>query len=324
MDQKLSEITPGVLRSISSNPIPEGAVAGFVETPDGAKIRYANWSSLVSPSKGTVIIVNGRAEFIEKYFETVQNLRESGFGVLTFDWRGQGLSSRLLADPRKGYVDDFDQYLVDFETILDEVALPDCRAPFFVLGHSTGSLVALLAAPRATNRIRRMVLTAPLLALNSLPFSQDNLRRLTGFLKAVGLGELYVRSAKAPMETRPFVGNRLTSDTERFQRNGDLVRAHPDLALGAPTAGWIYASCKAMDMAWDPEFMASVTIPTLLVSAGNDRVVSRDAIEKYGQELRSGAYLTIDGAKHEMMQERDVFRQQLLSAFDAFVPGTEV
>ena len=51
---------------------------------------------------GTVCVFGGRGEFIEKYFETVNELRNRGFAVATMDWRGQGHSSRQLPDPRKG------------------------------------------------------------------------------------------------------------------------------------------------------------------------------------------------------------------------------
>ena len=31
----------------------------------------------------------------------------------------------------------------------------------------------------------------------------------------------------------------------------------------------------------------------------------------------------IDGARHEILQEADIYREQLLAAFDAFIPGTD-
>ena len=62
------------------------------------------------PPQGTVCILQGRAEFIEKYFETVGDLLLRGFAVATFDWRGQGLSARRLGNPRKGHVRRFDDY----------------------------------------------------------------------------------------------------------------------------------------------------------------------------------------------------------------------
>ncbi|RUV85144.1 alpha/beta hydrolase, partial [Mesorhizobium sp. M1A.F.Ca.IN.022.07.1.1] len=50
--------------------------------------------------------------------------------------------------------------------------------------------------------------------------------------------------------------------------------------------------------------------------------VSTKAVESYARRLRVGSLLMIDGAHHEILQERDLFREQLLAAFDAFVPGT--
>ena len=71
------------------NPIPHDAHAGTTATPDGALLRHAYWRTVKPPCKGTVVLLHGRAEFIEKYFETVTHLREAGFDVCTFDWRGQ-------------------------------------------------------------------------------------------------------------------------------------------------------------------------------------------------------------------------------------------
>jgi lysophospholipase len=39
--------------------------------------------------------------------------------------------------------------------------------------------------------------------------------------------------------------------------------------------------------------------------------------------LRLSSLLTIDGARHEILQEADFYREQFLAAFDAFVPGNE-
>ncbi len=63
---------------------------------DGAQLRAAFWRPEGVP-RGTVALVQGRAEFIEKYYEVVGELLERGFVVASFDWRGQGLSQRLPA-----------------------------------------------------------------------------------------------------------------------------------------------------------------------------------------------------------------------------------
>ena len=85
----------------------------------------------------------GRAEFIEKYFETVRELRARGFAVATLDWRGQGLSERALDDPRKGTSKTFPQYERDLDVFMNEVVLPDCPPPHFAIAHSMGGAVMM-------------------------------------------------------------------------------------------------------------------------------------------------------------------------------------
>ncbi len=306
------------------NPCPEGAVSGFVKTSDGMDIRYAHWKSSNYPVHGTVLLLHGRAEYIEKLYEIVGDLTSKGFEVLTFDWRGQGGSSRLLTNPRPGYIDEFEHYLMDLEAVMSNIALPDCKAPFYILGHSTGSLIALLAAPVFSNRIRRMVLASPLLGFGRSTMSTGTIKFVSGLLCAVGLGQVYMIGGASPDEDRPFNGNRLTSDTRRFERNKRFVEENKDLSIGGPTAAWVFAASRAMDHVHDPDFHNQINIPTLLISAGNDEVISLEAIEEMGRRLRSGSSLTIPGARHELMHERDVFREQLLAAFYSFVPGTEV
>src|SRR3954447_21002084 len=112
------------LISIPANPVPEDVVTRTITTPDGVVLRYARWAPPPG-RKGTVCLFQGRAEFIEKYFETVRDLRARGFAVATLDWRGQGLSQRMLRNPRKGYVGSFAEYDRDLEAFVNDVVLPD-------------------------------------------------------------------------------------------------------------------------------------------------------------------------------------------------------
>ena len=60
----------------------------------GIKLRAAY--AIPPNPKGTVLILGGRGEFMERYFETMNDLMRRGFAVASFDWRGQGGSDRLL------------------------------------------------------------------------------------------------------------------------------------------------------------------------------------------------------------------------------------
>jgi len=312
------------LVDIPENPAPEWGEVGRFSSRDGRSLRYGRFPAQNRPLRGTVVILAGRNECIEKYFETIRDLSARGFGTAIMDWRGQGGSERLLRDRSKGYVVSFDEYVADLETFFDHVVLPDCRAPYYVLGHSTGSLVALIAMPRLFNRVRRMVLSTPLLEFADLPVTMTTLRRMTAALYSLGLGTMYLSGGPRPAGGYPFAANKLTTDLARFTRNTALFNAAPELAMGGATVAWVHAACVATEQLRDPDFVAKLHVPTLMVAAGADEVVSTTAIETFARTLRSGSVVTIDGARHELLQEADVYREQFWAAFDAFIPGDGV
>jgi lysophospholipase len=308
------------LVEIASNPVPKGAVVASVTTDDGVELRYARFPPNRSPVRGTVIILHGRTEFIEKYFETINDIRRRGFAVATFDSRGQGGSSRLLGNTRKGHVRDFADHVNDFETVMQEVILPDCPPPYYVLAHSTGAAVALLSAARLRTQIDRMVLTAPLLALS---YGRPRMvAQITGFLMHFGLGETFSPGAGATlMQTQPFDGNLLTSDPVRYQRSLAIADADPAIGVGGATIGWVNAAMRACARMAEPDFAETVPMPVLIILGGSDSVVSNLAAEEFSRRVKTAAHLRIPGARHEILMERDQFRDQFWVAFDAFVAG---
>ena len=308
--------------SIPANPVPENGLAGVVKTPDGVSLRFGRWEPPPG-RKGTVVILQGRAEFIEKYFETVRDLRARGFAVATFDWRGQGLSDRALSDRRKGYVRNFSQYAMDLDTIMEQVVLPDCPPPYFVLGHSMGGAIAIRACHDGRRWFDRVVLSAPMLALPPRRFA-GMAGPMARFMRMVGRGSAYVPGSgeHEPAGPEDFIGNVLTSDPVRFARNTAILVEEPDLALGAPTIAWADSALRQMRDFREPSYPAHIRQPMLLVAAGYDQVVYTPAIEDFGMYLLAGRHLILPGARHEILQEQDQFRAQFWAAFDAFVPGT--
>jgi lysophospholipase len=289
-----------------------------VTTADGIVLRYGRWPARTRPSRGTVVILQGRAEFIEKYFETVGDLQRRGFAAATFDWRGQGGSTRLVRSARKGHVDDFDSYVRDLQTVLEAVVVADCPPPYFILGHSTGASVALLhAAGAAATPIERMILTAPLLGLAR---PQRTLARLTTPLARLGLGRLYVPGrSRTLLPLLPFESNPVTSDPQRYRRAAAVVETNPSLGVGSVTIGWVHAARRAFRTLHAPDFAARLPMPVLALIAGRETIVSNSAIEAFSARIKTVAHVWIPGAKHEILMERERYRGQFWAAFDAFI-----
>ena len=309
------------LVSIPANPVPENATAGTIKTPDGAELRFARWAQ-PSGRKGTVCVFTGRSEMIEKYFETVRDLRDRGFAVAIIDWRGQGHSSRRLRDSRKGYVRSFSDYELDVETFVTQVVLPDCPPPYFALAHSMGGTVLLRLAHAGKRWFDRVVLSAPMI---DLPGNRTALpaRLLLRVMRIAGQGGRTVPGGSDEISgLAPFVNNPLTSDPVRYARNAAIIEEDPTLGIASPTVAWADAAFSAMMTFRGMTYPSQIRQPILMLAASSDTVVSTAAIEEFAYHLRAGSHLVIAGAKHEILQEQDRYRAQFWAAFDAFVPGT--
>ncbi|MEM1366393.1 MAG: alpha/beta hydrolase, partial [Pseudomonadota bacterium] len=147
---------------------------------------------------------------------------------------------------------------------------------------------------------------------------------LMALMMAVGFGETYTGGGDRPEERRPFQGNVLTSDPERFERNRKLMMMSGDLGLGGTTAAWTRATIKAQDRVMDPSYNSTIRIPTLMVAGGQDQVTDNRSVERLVGQMRSASFLMLRGARHELLQEKSAIRDQLFAAMDAFYPGEKV
>lgn len=310
-----------LFRDDPGNPCPEGVSAGYITAADGVRLRYARWRPRRG-GRGTISLFQGRTEFIEKYFEVVEDLLELGFGVVTLDWRGQGGSQRLAASPHRGHVRRFADYDLDLAAFVHEVVLPDTPGPHYALGHSLGGHILLRNAYRGRLPYERMVLSAPMLELYPLGMSWDTVEWLAWAACLLGLGRLGVPGGRGEgVASMSFEGNPLTHDEARFERYKALVTAHPRFGINAPSFRWLYEALKSMKRLNTTEFARKVAIPALIIAAGEDRVVSTLALEDFGAQLKAGHTVRIPRASHELMMEDDGMREQFFAAFRAFIPG---
>ncbi|HVV43525.1 MAG TPA: alpha/beta hydrolase [Nitrobacter sp.] len=309
------------LVSIPANPVPEDCVSGTIKTSDGIDLRFARWAPPPG-RKGTVCVFTGRSEQIEKYFETVRDLRDRGFAVAAIDWRGQGHSQHQLRDLRKGYVRRFSDYEIDVEAFVEQVVLPDCPPPYFALAHSMGGAVLLRIAHSGRRWFDRIVLSAPMI---DLPGKRTSFpaRALLRTLRWLGQGGNYVPGGSDQLTgATDFINNPFTSDPVRFARNAAILEEDPTLGLAAPTVAWADAAFTAINEFRGLHYPSKIRQPLLMIAAGSDTIVSTAAIEEFAYHLRGGSHLVIAGSKHEILQEQDRYRAQFWAAFDAFVPGT--
>lgn len=304
------------------NPTPGHAVVTRVVTEDGKALRAARWRPTTRRIKGTVLILQGRAEFIEKYFETIADLRRRGFAVAAFDWRGQGGSVRELSNARKGHVDDFSSYELDLEATMTHVVAEHCPPPFYGLAHSMGAAILFHALRNGQTGFERVVALAPMVRIAFVK-APRLARVFAEVLDGFGFGGSFIPGGcETSISTKPFPGNRLCTDPVRYARNALVATTAPHLAIGDPTIAWTDAAFRCMAEFEDPRLAAAIQTPALVVAAGDDPVVSTRMVERFAARLKSGRAIIVPGARHEILMERTPIRELFWAAFDAFIPGT--
>ncbi|CTQ50198.1 alpha/beta fold hydrolase [Jannaschia donghaensis] len=291
--------------------------AHWVTTADGIPIRIGVWPE---GTRGTLLIVPGRTEYIEKYSDAAVRMAAHGYASAVVDVRGQGLSPRATGDRKIGHVNDFSEFQADVDGILDLCTELDMPRPWHILGHSMGGLIALRALMRRPAVFRRAVFSAPMWGLQLTPH-----RRFMGWTVSAAAASLGFGEQSAPGSGKvadpagaPFDGNLLTRDAEMFAWMKRQITTHPDLALGGPSIGWVWAALREMHAcARAPAPVA----PALTFLGTDEAIVSADAIHVRMGSWEDGTLEIIDGARHEALMENAVLRTKIYDRIAAHLNG---
>ena len=265
-------------------------------------------------ARGSVILSPGRSEPIEKYFEVVRDLTGRGFVVLVHDWRGQGLSARMLKDPLAGHARGWRTFLHDYRRMIAtfESRLPK---PWIGMGHSMGGGLTALALAEGEDRFAAAVLSAPMLGLSLGRVKPGAAFVLANFMRLIGQGGAYAAPAIDPFD-EIFDGNVLTHDERRYDLFKAQLRACPELRISGPTFGWVYFALTLFVRVRRSKLIDALTIPLVIALAEKERLCDNAAAEAVAARAPHGRSFEIDGAFHEILMETDERRAQFWIAFD--------
>ncbi|QUD86396.1 alpha/beta fold hydrolase [Phenylobacterium montanum] len=293
---------------------PPGTRAIWYEGVGGLPMRAA-FAPAEQP-RGSVVLSGGRTEPIEKYVEVVGELVARGFSVLIHDWRGQGRSARLLGDRLKGHAAGYDDFIEDFRRL---VAQFDDRLPHprIAVGHSMGGCLTLTALAKQIGGFDAAILSAPMLGLNTGQIPPWLARSMSKGLAALGRGGGYILGGATDPYTTTFEADQLTHDRARYDRTRRQILADRDLALGAPTWGWLASAFRAVDWLHTAPEVTRIHIPLVVMGAELERLVSNADQRTVTARVPGARYVEVKGAFHEILMETDDIRAQFWREFDA-------
>jgi lysophospholipase len=296
------------------------ALPSLVRLEEGLPSLRVLHAMPASACRGTVIVLPGRGECIEKYQETVDDLLARRFAVAIVEWRGQGLSGREGAHLVRGHIEDFAHYLEDLRRALVHLDARRGARPYVMLGHSMGGHLGLRFLHDSPGVFTAAVMTAPMFDIDLKGVPARVARGLGALAVRLG-GALWYAPGQRDfrLERCRFKNNPLTSCPERFARFRDLLAGQPELSIGGVTYGWLDASLRSIALTRRPDFLESIATPILICQAARERIVSNRAQDQFAARMPRAQLRRFADARHEILLERDEVRAAFFAAFEEFL-----
>lgn len=261
----------------------ESRLSTFVAN-DGDRVVIQDWPLASGiPQRGTVIIVHGLGEHAGRYEHVAEHLNAWGFAVRGYDQCGHGESGGA-----RGSLPTDSRLLDDLADIIDSTRASMRKGlPLILLGHSMGGLVVGRFVSLGIRPVSALIMSSPALdaGMNALqkwlvallPKIAPNLRI------GNGLNPHFIShdpAVVAAYQQDPMVHDRISARLARF-----IAEAGPQTLARA--AHW--------------------TVPTLLLYAGDDRLLNPQGSRRFAAAAPKGVVTSVcfDDLYHEIFNELD-------------------
>lgn len=252
-----------------------------ISAADGTLLYVADYLLPVAQARGAVVIMHGLGEHSGRYRRLARFFNERGLSVRCYDHRGHGRSQGERGDAHLG-----DPLLQDAGIVIDDFAA-QFRPPPYLFGHSMGGLFAARFALSRASPLRGLILSSPALAVHLNTPQRLLLKGLQATVPWLG-----VPNGLAP----------------RFLSHDPAVaaayKADP-LVHGRISARLMQSMLEAI--AYCQAHARDLSVPALLLVAGDDRLVDADGSRRFFAQLppRLAQMQVYEDFYHEIFNELD-------------------
>ncbi len=266
-------------------PAPGGE--GMVTLPGGRSLYCRRWSPSASGGSLTgrpLMLLHGGGEHLGRYEETAARFTRAGFSVVAIDLPGHGRSPG-----KRGHIPGLLPFMQDLRTVIASVTDEHHGQRPWLLGHSLGGLLATRYAIDFGDTIQGLVLSSPLWALSvHVPL----------WKRAVAHVIVPIWPSLTMERPRSIQGSVLSHDPDVAKRYAEdpLVHFRASVQLYTEARRWIDAL---------PQWLARLTVPVLVLQAGDDHVASAEATARLFPRIGSAdkTLIVYEGYYHELFNE---------------------
>ena len=283
------------------SPIPDAWQWQIFEVEPGIKLRTGVLD--VDNAKGTVIVVPGFTGSIESLMYEITKLHAAGFRVAAIEYRGQGKSWRPLRNPEKAYVESYSELAQDLAKFTESINMSDQALFFYSI--SKGAHITMRMAAEHNLDIAAYALVTPMIQIHSGDMTHARLKTISGFFSGVGLGSIYA-PGQTNWPSNALVFGKATpcnANPETAQTQSALFSSQEPLRVGGVTMRWLYETSVSSDLLLNPDYVANITAPVKIFTAGIDKLVNTEASNQFCSSLNQCDAVHYKDSRHCMTQE---------------------
>ena len=294
---------------------PQAANTSYKATTDGIRVRTSFWAA--NDPVGTVFVFPGRTDYIEKYGGLANFCLSNNLNVIAIDWRGQGLSERLLDDKNIGHIEDFKNYQNDVEAIINEAKDASLVKPWIIFAHSMGGLIGLRTL-HDNPVFEKVVFTSPMWGIQMPPILKSGASIIMSLISLIGKMETYAptTSPETRILNEEYEFNKLTSDIRNFKLLRQQLIQHPNLQIGGPSSAWVSAALDEIEFQIRNE--PPIT-PALCFLGEKEEIIDNLAVREFCKNWDSCDLISIPDAKHDLLMEKKIVLHSLFEKLEEFI-----
>jgi len=259
---------------------------GFFEGRETKRLFYQYWLPDSRNIKAYLIALHSWGSHSDRMEVPAEYFTEKGYAIYAFDIRGHWRN----AGSNPGHIDSMDHIQKDIVLFIDLIKESSKDKMIFIMGQSFGGLISLMFAANHP-ALHGVIASSPLLRYSKkLSLSKRLGKKISGPISKI-----------SPNKTIDMVieQNLLTSDIKILRKHISDKNKIEKISLRS--AAEIESAMK-----WTMDNADNLLCPTLILQAGKDNIVDRDASKEFFENIKTKdkTYKEYDGFLHELWNEK--------------------
>lgn len=270
--------------------MPDGRFPGAGEV----EIFWRAWLPIGDP-RAVIVLAHGAGEHLGRYEHVAARLVSEEYAVYALDHRGHGRS-----DGPRALVDRVSNAVADIDQLVGVATSEHPGVDLFLLGHSMGGCLAVSYATKHQDRLRGLLLSGPLAALDAAPAP----------VRLIARGLSAVAPRLGVFAVDPSLISRDPEVVSEYQ-NDPLVH-HGKLPVR--TVAELAAAVESF-----PESVGAITVPTLIMFGTADQLAPPAGSKMLNERISATdkTLIPYEGLYHEIFNEPE--QQQVLDDLCAWL-----